>query len=60
MNRSGSNIFMGLVLVALLAPLVVVAGVSVNEKKELIFPPHGFSLCWYGELLSQADWLNGE
>ena len=42
----------------LLAPLVVVAGVSVNEKKELLFPPRGFSLGWYGELLSQADWLN--
>ena len=58
MNSSGSNIFMGLVLMALLAPLVVVAGVSVNEKKELLFPPRGFSLGWYGELLSQADWLN--
>ena len=58
MNRAGRNLFMGLVLLILLAPLFVVAGVSLNEKKELIFPPHGFSLCWYGELLSQADWLN--
>jgi len=58
MNRAGRNLFMGLVLLILLAPLFVVAGVSLNEKKELIFPPHGFSLGWYGELLSQADWLN--
>jgi putative spermidine/putrescine transport system permease protein len=58
MNRFLRNALMGLVLAVLLAPLVVVAGVSVNEKKELLFPPRGFSLGWYGELLSQADWLN--
>jgi putative spermidine/putrescine transport system permease protein len=50
--------FMGLVLVILLAPLVVVAGVSLNEKKQLLFPPQGFSLDWYRELLTQADWLH--
>ena len=58
MSRTLRNIFLALVLAGLLAPLVVVAGVSVNEKKELLFPPRGFSLGWYGELLSQADWLN--
>ena len=58
MSKSGRNLFMALVLLFLCAPLIVVAGVSVNQKKELIFPPHGFSLGWYGELLSQADWLN--
>ena len=58
MNNTLRNVFMGAVLVALLAPLVVVGGVSVNEKKELLFPPRGFSLGWYGDLLSQADWLN--
>jgi putative spermidine/putrescine transport system permease protein len=58
MSNALRNFFMGVVLVVLLAPLVVVAGVSVNEKKELLFPPRGFSLGWYGELLSQADWLN--
>lgn len=58
MSNSLRNLFMGVVLVVLLAPLAVVAGVSVNEKKQLLFPPRGFSLSWYGELLSQADWLN--
>jgi putative spermidine/putrescine transport system permease protein len=58
MSTTLRNLLMGAVLVMLLAPLVVVAGVSVNEKKELLFPPHGFSLGWYGELLTQADWLN--
>jgi len=51
------NSFMGLLLAILLAPLVVVAGVSLNEKKQLLFPPQGFSLGWYTELLTQADWL---
>lgn len=58
MNKTLRNILMALVLAGLLAPLIVVAGVSVNEKKELLFPPRGFSLGWYGELLGQADWLN--
>jgi putative spermidine/putrescine transport system permease protein len=58
MNRFLRNAFMALVLAVLLAPLVVVAGVSLNEKKELLFPPRGFSLSWYVELLTQADWLN--
>jgi len=58
MSRFLRNALMALVLVFLLAPLVVVAGVSVNEKKELIFPPHGFSLGWYGELLTKSDWQN--
>jgi putative spermidine/putrescine transport system permease protein len=58
MNTALRNLLMAAVLVLLLAPLIVVAGVSVNEKKELLFPPRGFSLDWYGELLSQADWLN--
>lgn len=58
MSRLYRYLLMGAVLLFLLAPLVVVAGVSLNEKKELLFPPRGFSLGWYGELLSQADWLN--
>ena len=58
MSTTLRNLLMAAVLALLLAPLVVVAGVSVNEKKELLFPPRGFSLAWYGELLSQADWLN--
>ena len=58
MTNAGRNLFMGLVLLILAAPLFVVAGVSVNAEKQLIFPPEGFSLGWYAELLSQADWLN--
>jgi putative spermidine/putrescine transport system permease protein len=30
----------------------------VNAERQLLFPPKGFSLAWYAELFSQADWLN--
>jgi putative spermidine/putrescine transport system permease protein len=57
-TNAARNLFMGLVLLFLLAPLVVVAGVSVNAERQLLFPPRGFSLGWYLELFAQADWLN--
>ncbi|MCJ8520086.1 putative spermidine/putrescine transport system permease protein [Pseudorhizobium tarimense] len=39
-------------------PLIVVAGVSINEKQTLAFPPQGFSLAWYGEIFLNDDWRN--
>lgn len=57
MSRLLRNLFMGAVLVVLAAPLVVVAGVSLNEPKQLHFPPRGFSLAWYVELLSESAWV---
>ncbi len=40
----------------LLAPLVVVAGVSLNAKKRLFFPPEGLSLRWYLRALEDPGW----
>jgi putative spermidine/putrescine transport system permease protein len=57
-SRIGSHLLLWAVALLLAAPLVVVAGVSVNEPRQLLFPPEGFSLAWYGELLTQAEWLN--
>jgi putative spermidine/putrescine transport system permease protein len=37
-------------------PLIVVAGVSINEKQTLAFPPQGFSLSWYGEIFTNTEW----
>ena len=39
-------------------PLIVVAGVSVNQKQTLAFPPQGFSLSWYGEIFLNPEWRN--
>lgn len=41
----------------LLAPLVIVAGVSLNGQKRLIFPPREVSLRWYAELATSPAWL---
>lgn len=41
--------------VFLLAPLVVLLGVSLNAEKRLLFPPRGLSGRWYLELLN-PDW----
>ncbi len=42
----------------LAAPIVVVAGVSVNEQKTLEFPPVGFSLDWYRQIIADDGWRN--
>jgi len=51
-----TRLFMALVAVILALPLAVVAGVSVNAKKSLTFPPQGFSLAWYGEVFTDTAW----
>ena len=52
------NIFLSLMLVLLVAPMIVVAGVSFNAKKQLLFPPQGYSLRWYAEALQKSEWLS--
>lgn len=37
-------------------PIIVVAGVSVNEKQSLTFPPQGFSMSWYGQIFTDPEW----
>jgi putative spermidine/putrescine transport system permease protein len=56
MSRHLSRLYLVLLVAFLLLPLVVVAGVSVNEKKRLLFPPEGFSLAWYVELFTDGQW----
>ena len=58
MNNWLRNGFLGAVVAFLAAPLIVVAGVSLNAKKQLLFPPDGLSLRWYVEMLTASDWLN--
>ena len=48
--------YFAVIALFLAAPLVVVAGVSLNAKKALLFPPQGLSLGWYGELFADAAW----
>ncbi len=51
------NSFLAAVLLFLSAPLIVVAGVSLNSQRSLIFPPQGLSLTWYVELFTRQEWL---
>jgi len=53
-----NRIYLGVLAIFLAAPLIIVAGVSVNEKQSLEFPPHGFSLSWYLEIFTNAEWRN--
>ncbi|MBB2972319.1 ABC transporter permease [Mesorhizobium sp. RMAD-H1] len=58
MNRMLQRLYFTLIAIFLAAPLVVVAGVSVNERQSLTFPPKGFSLSWYGEIFTNPEWRN--
>ncbi|MGY6634368.1 MAG: ABC transporter permease [Alkalilacustris sp.] len=55
--RRGGAAFVGVILLLLLAPLAVVAGVSLNGSQSLRFPPVDPSLRWYGALWTNADWM---
>lgn len=58
MNLFMRRFYFFLVGLFLAAPLIVVAGVSVNEKQTLAFPPEGFSLAWYVEIFADTGWRN--
>jgi putative spermidine/putrescine transport system permease protein len=44
--------------VLLLAPLVVVIGVSVSESQFIVFPPEGFTLRWYQKALGSREYVD--
>lgn len=56
MNRVLRDLALGALAAVLAAPLVIVAGVSFNERRRLVFPPEGFSFAWYGELFTDLSW----
>jgi putative spermidine/putrescine transport system permease protein len=58
MNKSVQFIFLALIALFMIAPLIVVIGVSVNEKQSLTFPPEGFSLSWYTQIFTDPEWRN--
>ncbi len=57
MTKWGARVYVGLITLFLLLPMIVVAGISFNQRKSLFFPPKGFSFKWYGELFTKSDWL---
>jgi putative spermidine/putrescine transport system permease protein len=55
-TRMAQWILFAAVALFLAAPIVIVAGVSVNEQKTLEFPPIGFSLDWYAQIIADPGW----
>ncbi|MGP1255457.1 MAG: ABC transporter permease [Kiloniellales bacterium] len=58
MGLWGIRVFMGAIALVLAAPLVVIAGVALNEGRVLHFPPRGFSLQWFADILRDSGWSN--
>lgn len=58
LTRAATIVFVLLTGIFLLAPLIVVGGVSVSESQFIAFPPAGFSLRWYGEVLGSDAYLS--
>lgn len=54
----GKRAFLVLVFAMMAAPLVIVAGVSLNAKKRMFFPPDGVSLRWYPEIFTTSKWID--
>ncbi len=52
------NLLLGVMLVIFSAPVIVVVGVSFNERKQLLFPPQGFSLEWYLRAFQESGWIS--
>lgn len=49
--------FVALVVVFLLTPILVIIPISFSSARFMTFPPPGFSLQWYAELLDRPQWL---
>lgn len=55
--RIAACVFVVLTMILLLAPLVVVVGVSVSESQFIAFPPSGITLRWYREVLASDAYV---
>lgn len=57
MTHRASIMFLTLVALFLIAPFVVVTGVSFGASNTIAFPPKAISLRWYQTLITEPDWL---
>jgi putative spermidine/putrescine transport system permease protein len=57
-SRWPARLLLTSVALFLAAPIAIVAGVSVNAEKTLQFPPEGFSLDWYRQIVADLGWRN--
>ena len=52
-----SRVFCGGVLAFLLLPILVIMPLSFSDSSFLVYPIPGWSLKWYDNLFSSAEWL---
>jgi len=57
MNKPGTQVFLCLIAIVIIAPFFIVAGVSVGASKTITFPPTELSLSWYSILFTDPEWL---
>ena len=51
------RIFCGLLLLFLVLPVLVIIPLSFNSSSFLVYPLQGFSLQWYENFFSSAEWM---
>ncbi len=56
MNSKISRMFFIVIAVFLALPIVIIAGVALNAKKTLAFPPQGLSPDWYLSVFTDDGW----
>ncbi|WP_047154005.1 ABC transporter permease [Aneurinibacillus tyrosinisolvens] len=53
------RILVGFILVALIAPILVIIPLSFTSVSFFRFPPPGFSLQWYSSFSENQEWVDG-
>jgi putative spermidine/putrescine transport system permease protein len=56
--RVGTSIYLAVILVFVLGPLFVVAGVSLTAGEYVSFPPQGLSLRWYEAIITSSVYVS--
>ncbi|QIB35980.1 ABC transporter permease [Ancylobacter pratisalsi] len=49
------KVVVGLILLVVVTPLVVPLLMSISDTPYIVFPPQGFTLKWYGEVLANPE-----
>jgi putative spermidine/putrescine transport system permease protein len=52
------TIYVAVMAVLVILPIAVVLGASLSESAYLTFPPQGFTLKWYQEVIGNAQWTD--
>lgn len=56
MTKTARNLLFAAVALFFALPIFVIFGVSLNAQQRLLFPPKGFSLEWYADMVLDAAW----